>query len=106
MKELFERIKSCALRDKAKTQADFYMYAVEEMGEIATCIAVGEGNKDRVLVEPTESECCDAIISILGLIARNPNWDYNKVVATISAKLPKWESRVNKGITNDKSSES
>lgn len=103
MKELFERIKVCASKDSAKTQADFYMYAVEEMGEIATCISVGEGNKNRTLTEPTESECCDAILSILGLIARNPEWDYNKVIETMGAKLPKWESRVNKGTTNDKS---
>lgn len=97
MKALFKRIQACAAKDKAKTQADFYMYAVEEMGEIATCISVGEGNKDRVLVEPTESECCDAILSLLGLIARNKDWDYAKVIDAMNHKLPKWESRVIKG---------
>lgn len=97
MRKLFERIQKCAQHDRAKDAPAFLLYATEELGEIATCIAVEEGLKDRVLKEPKESEACDAILSLIGLIARNPDWDFDKIIETMNHKLPKWESRVTKG---------
>jgi NTP pyrophosphatase (non-canonical NTP hydrolase) len=103
MRCLYERIQLCAKHDRADSAAKMMMYIVEEVGEISTCISVEEGMKDRKLTEPKESEACDVIISTLGLIAKNPEWNFDKVLETIGAKLPKWESRVIKGTTDDES---
>jgi NTP pyrophosphatase (non-canonical NTP hydrolase) len=102
MKDLFDRIKIASSNDSAADSQSMMMYIIEEVGEIATCIAVEEGLKDRTLKEPKESECCDVLISVLGLIARNKDWDYDKIIEAMSKKLPKWEKRVNK-VQNDKS---
>jgi len=94
MKELFERIIACSTRDSA-TDDQYLQYIVEEVGEVATCLAVKAGLKDKILTEPTESECCDVIISTLGLLLRNPEWDLDKVVAQMSKKVERWENRLN-----------
>ena len=103
MKNLFDRIKIASQHDKAVDAQSMLLYVTEELGEVATCIAVEEGLKDRVLKEPKESELCDIIISAAGLILRNPEWDYDRIVQTMGQKLPKWESRVIKGAKDDKS---
>ncbi len=94
MKELFKRIKIAGKLDKA-TNDQCLHYITEEVGEVATCLAVEAGLKNRVLKESKESELCDVIISSLGLLLRDEEWDYDKVVNQMSKKLERWENRLN-----------
>ena len=101
MKELFDRIAKASKLDDA-TDSDMVLYIAEEVGEVSTCLAVGKGLKDKILSEPTESELCDVLISSLGLLLRNNEWGYDEVVAQMSKKLERWESRLNKKVQNGK----
>ena len=93
MKQLIERIKECARYDRG-TDSDMFAYLAEEVGEVATCLSVKNGLKKRELKEPMESELCDVINAAIGLILRNPEWDYSKILETMGQKLTKWEETV------------
>lgn len=91
--KLIDRIKICTDQDPASDN-ERLLYIVEEVGEVATCLAVNSGFKNKVLKESTEEECCDVVITALGLLLRNEDWDSERVLKTISKKLEKWEKRV------------
>lgn len=91
MRELFERIIAVAKADAAVNDAEMLLYLTEEVGEVATCIAVNSGLKRRKLDEPVESELADVLISTLGMLGRKVN--YETIIAMMEKKLPKWERR-------------
>lgn len=92
MKDLFERVKKCSQKEKG-SNIDILSYIMEEVGEVATCLAVEKGLKNRDLDESTPEECVDVIISTLGLLVRY-NMDYDTFSQYLSKKLNKWEARV------------
>lgn len=90
---LIDRIRRCSDLDKSSDD-QILLFIAEEVGEVATCLAVKNGLKKRELKEPVESECCDIIINCVALILRNEKWDSEKILKTMSKKLEKWEKRV------------
>lgn len=90
--QIFDRIKKCASLDKANNDG-ILSYIVEEVGEVATCLAVENGLKNRTLKETTQQECVDVLISTIGLMTRY-NIDYEFLQKYMELKLKKWEKRV------------
>jgi hypothetical protein len=48
---------------------DRYYALVEEVGELALCLHVANGTKERELTEPATSECADIIVCALAVYA-------------------------------------
>lgn len=67
---------------------------VEEVGEVATALAVERGHKYKVLTESIEDECVDVIISALAIIFTNRNYSQEKVVEVMTNKVHKWQSNL------------
>lgn len=92
--DVVKSIEKTAPRDLAASNlADFFMYAVEEVGEIAECISTAKGHKRKNIKEPTHIECVDAIIATLGLYFVCGG-KRKELAEIMDRKSSKWKKRV------------
>lgn len=71
------------------------LYLVEEVGEVATCIAVEHGLKNKNPKETTSQECVDVIISALGLFFASGG-TMEQLEEYLPYKAKRWKKRVEK----------
>ena len=87
--ELIEQIVSIEVL-KGKTRADHLLSLMEEVGELATAVAVESGvKKNKKLDEPSHSESVDVLICALALYFAS-NGSIEDLGVLIERKLDKW----------------
>ncbi len=95
MNEFFQRIKD--LTDLSYAKGDdvekVMLSTGEEFGEVATCVAVDLGHKNKILEEPTTNECVDLAICALSIFFLSGG-KLEDIVAIGNKKLTKWEEQL------------
>lgn len=88
-----KKLRECLKYDRGE-EMDYLSYLTEEVGEVATCLAVKKGLKNKVPKETTEQECCDVIVTALALAYKsNPKWKWSDVTAYLEKKIDRWHKR-------------
>lgn len=78
----------------AGNKAAFLLYLQEEVGEVAECIEVEMGMKNRKTKESLEDECVDVVIAALGNYF-NAGGDLDNLFDVMKKKSKKWLDRTN-----------
>lgn len=90
------RIMEAAKNDVvAGNKAAFLLYLQEEVGEMAECIEVEMGMKNRTLKESLEDECVDVVVAALGNYF-NAGGDLDNLFKVMRRKSKKWLKRTQK----------
>lgn len=76
----------------AGNPAAFFLYLQEEVGEVAECIEVEMGMKQRELKESLEDECVDVVIAALGNYF-NAGGSLDNLFNVMKKKSKKWLDR-------------
>lgn len=90
---IIQKIQHLQKRDPAEDLSDIFLYAQEEMGEVAESLAVRKGFKNRQLREPLTSECVDVVISILALFYA-AGGSIDGLADKLENKILRWEKRL------------
>lgn len=94
MNEIISTLKEIVKRDPG-SKLDYLAYLTEEVGEVATAIAVDNGTKNKKLKESVEQECCDVIVTAIATILKfNSDWTWKEIKDYIEQKANRWSSRV------------
>lgn len=89
MKKLLKKIEHLSHFDETD---DLVKSLLEELGETSTAILVEDGKKERVLDEPSSSECVDVVICALALYFKRGGKRHD-LQYVMEMKLDKWENR-------------
>lgn len=96
------RITQAAKQDVvAGNKAAFLLYLQEEVGEVAECIEVEMGMKNRNVKESLEDECVDVVVAALGNYF-NAGGDMDNLCEVLKKKSKKWLDRTEKRKSNTK----
>lgn len=94
MKQILERIDEARKKDPARfNNPTFFLYLIEEIGEVAACLENAEGTKNKQLKETAREEMCDVLITAFGMYFQ-VGGTMEHLPKYIDKKLKKWEKRL------------
>lgn len=94
MKGLLSRINEARKKDKARfNNPTFFLYLIEEVGEVSSCLANAEGIKNKKLKESAREEMCDVLITAIAMYFQ-VGGDEKHLEEYMEKKLQRWEKRL------------